>query len=46
LAGYFDDDLGPYAKRAVVTWSDAGVTFEEPSGHRLFIPKAAYAGGR
>lgn len=46
MTGYFDDDLGPYARRAVVTWSDSGVTFEEPSGHRLFIPRAAYAGGR
>lgn len=46
LAGYFDDDLAAYARRAVVTWSDAGVSFDEPSGHRLFVPKAAYAGGR
>lgn len=35
-----------YAKRVSVTWSDAGVTLEEPSGHRLFIPTKAYAGGR
>ena len=46
MAGYFDDDLAAYARRAAVTWSDAGVSFDEPSGHRLFIPKAAYAGGR
>ncbi|HET7540674.1 MAG TPA: hypothetical protein VFK05_12405 [Polyangiaceae bacterium] len=46
MAGYYDNDLAPYVRRAVVTWSDAGVWFEEASGHRLFIPKAAYEGGR
>ncbi len=46
MAGYFDDDLAPYARKASVTWSDTGVTFAEPSGHRLFIPRAAYEGGR
>lgn len=35
-----------YAKRVTVTWSDAGVTLEEPSGHRLFLPRRAFAGGR
>jgi hypothetical protein len=35
-----------YAKRVTVTWSETGVTLEEPSGHRLFLPKRAYAGGR
>jgi len=35
-----------YARRVTVTWSETGVTLEEPSGHRLFLPKRAYAGGR
>jgi len=35
-----------YAKRVRVTFSGAGIEIEEPCGHRLFIPKRAYAGGR
>lgn len=46
MAGVFDSDLGPYARKAVVTWTQDGVTFEEPSKHRVFIPEAAYVRGR
>ena len=35
-----------YAKRVRATFSDAGIEVEEPSGHRSFIPRRAYAGGR
>ena len=38
--------LDAYAKRVRATFSDAGIELEEPSGHRLFIPKRAYTGGR
>jgi hypothetical protein len=38
--------MAVYVKRITVTWSDAGVSVEEPSGHRLFVPRRAYAGGR
>jgi hypothetical protein len=46
MTGFFDSDLGPYARKAIVTWTNDGVTFQEPSGHRVFIPEAAYARGR
>jgi hypothetical protein len=38
--------LDAYSKRVRATFSDAGLEIEEPSGHRLFIPRRAYAGGR
>jgi len=46
MAGYFENDLSIYLQKSTVTWSPEGLTFEEPSGHRLFIPKSAYEGGR
>jgi hypothetical protein len=46
MAGFFENDLSIYLRKATVTWTTEGLTFEEPSGHRLFIPKAAYEGGR
>lgn len=33
-------------ERCVVTWDADGVTVTEPTGHRLFIPKNAFIGGR
>lgn len=39
-----DDDV--YIQRITVDWTEEGVIINEPSGHRLFIPAAAYAGGR
>lgn len=27
-------------------WDERGFTFEEPSGHRIFVPRAAFVGGR
>ena len=40
------EDLESYLKKSRVEWSDAGVTFNEPSGHVLFIPKQMFIGGR
>jgi hypothetical protein len=38
--------LETYAKHVRAAFSDTGLEIEEPSGHRLFIPRRAYAGGR
>ncbi|QJW96141.1 hypothetical protein FTUN_3697 [Frigoriglobus tundricola] len=35
-----------YFLRCVVTWAPDGVTLTEPTGHKLFIPKNAFIGGR
>ena len=35
-----------YFTRCVVTWEPEGVTITEPTGHKLFIPKKAFIGGR
>jgi hypothetical protein len=40
------DDLGTHLKKSTVEWSEAGVTFKEASGHKLFIPKMMFIGGR
>ena len=40
------DDLDTYIHRSTVTWAGDGVTFTEPFGDRLFIPTAAFTGGR
>jgi hypothetical protein len=46
MAGYCEKDLSVYLHKSTVTWSAEGLSFEEPSGHRVFIPKTAYEGGR
>ena len=35
-----------YFTRCVVNWEPEGVTIAEPSGHKLFIPKNSFIGGR
>jgi hypothetical protein len=40
------EDLETHLKKSDVEWSADGVTFKEASGHRLFIPKAMFIGGR
>lgn len=40
------EDLESHIKRSTVEWSEGGVTFNEPSGHVLFIPKQMFIGGR
>jgi hypothetical protein len=39
-------DEEAHIKRSSVDWTEEGVTFQELSGHRLFIPKAMFIGGR
>ena len=50
---YFDytfhpgsEDIDEYIGRSSVEWSANGLTFIEASGHRLFVPKAMFIGGR
>lgn len=38
--------LAAYVRAISVTWADTGVSVEQPSGHRLFVPRRAYTGGR
>ncbi|WP_040887551.1 hypothetical protein [Zavarzinella formosa] len=40
------DDIDEHIGRSRVEWSDDGVTFIEVTGHRLFVPKAMFIGGR
>jgi hypothetical protein len=35
-----------YFTRCAVDWTADGVTLTEPTGHRLFVPKNAFIGGR
>jgi hypothetical protein len=42
----YDEDLDSHIKSSRVEWSETGVTFNEPSGHILFIPKQMFIGGR
>ena len=42
----FSDDIEQFLREAKAQWTDKGVTLELPSGHRLFIPKAMFVGGR
>jgi len=39
-------DLAAHIQASKVEWSDDGVTFVEASGHRLFVPKKMFIGGR
>jgi hypothetical protein len=43
-ASYLDSES--LLKSATVSWASDGVTFALPVGHRLFIPRDAYEGGR
>lgn len=40
------DDLGAFLGKAQVKWTAEGVTLELSSGHRVFVPKAMFIGGR
>ena len=40
------EDMRRYLRKARVEWVPRGVWFFSPSGHRLFIPREMYAGGR
>jgi hypothetical protein len=39
-------DRDTYIRNCTVTWTIDGVTLEQESGHRLFIPKKSFIGGR
>ena len=39
-------DIDAHIGRSTVEWSAEGVTFIESTGHRLFVPKAMFIGGR
>jgi hypothetical protein len=38
--------LDRHLHKCTVVWAPEGVTLAEPDGHRLFVPAAAYVGGR
>jgi hypothetical protein len=40
------DDIQQFLGKALARWATEGVTLELRSGHRLFIPKAMFIGGR
>ncbi|MBL8796275.1 MAG: hypothetical protein JNM56_20415 [Planctomycetia bacterium] len=39
-------DIDTHIGRSTVEWTPDGVTFVEATGHRLFVPKAMFIGGR
>jgi hypothetical protein len=41
---YWDTDA--FIKKSDVKWSTNGITFATASGHRVFIPKTMFIGGR
>jgi hypothetical protein len=43
---FYGYDVPAEIQASVVAWSEDGVSFTAPSGHRLFIPKAMFLGGR
>jgi hypothetical protein len=44
--GNGDNDINAYIRKSTVNWTSAGVTFTEPFGDQVFIPAAAFLGGR
>lgn len=40
------DDVGEHIARSTVEWTDNGVTFISASGHRLYVPREGFVGGR
>ncbi len=42
----YSDGLETYIRNCKVEWAADGVTLISESGHRLFIPKAMFIGGR
>jgi hypothetical protein len=40
------EEVDEYIGRSTVEWKPEGLTFVEASGHRLFVPKAMFIGGR
>ncbi|MGM0623974.1 MAG: hypothetical protein ACQESH_08170 [Campylobacterota bacterium] len=42
----YNQNIIEYLDLCTVQWSPEGVSFKEPSGHTLFIPKKSFIGGR
>jgi len=42
----FPDSTIDHIRKSIVEWTPSGVTFAPPSGHRLFIPRTMFSGGR
>lgn len=42
----YSEDLNQHISRSMVQWNGEGVIFESGSGHKLFIPKKMFIGGR
>ena len=42
----YPDDLKTFLSKAETRWTEDGVELILPSGHRLFIPKKMFLGGR
>ena len=40
------EGMEKFLNRSNVSWDENGVTFTEPDGHRLFIPKDSFLGAR
>lgn len=39
-------DMDSHIRQSTAEWTPDGVTFVEASGHRLFVPKRLFVGGR
>lgn len=42
----YNTDIQSYLNDCKVNWSQDGVTLKEPGGHKVFIPKKSFIGGR
>jgi hypothetical protein len=40
------ENVEVYIQRSTTEWTPEGVTFVEADGHRLFMPRAVFVGGR
>jgi hypothetical protein len=40
------EEVDAYIGQSTVEWTSDGLTFVEASGHRLFVPKSMFIGGR
>jgi len=38
--------IDDHIRKSSVEWTEDGLTFKEITGHRLFIPKQMFIGGR
>jgi hypothetical protein len=40
------DTIEGHLRKTEAEWTPAGITLTEPTGHKLFVPKDAFIGGR